>query len=64
MPLLLQDVVVTGMALGAIVVVVRRVVRAVAPARGKAGCAACPSCPLPRTPVRPEPLIQISTRPQ
>jgi hypothetical protein len=64
MPLLLQDVVVTGMALGAIVVVVRRVVGAVAPARGKAGCAACPSCPSSRTPVRPEPPIQIVARPR
>jgi hypothetical protein len=41
MSLLLQDVVVTGMALGAIVVLYRRIAGVVAPPPGKGGCASC-----------------------
>jgi hypothetical protein len=69
MSLLLQDVVATGMALGAIVVLYRRIAGVVAPPPGKDGCTACPTCPSASRGrvadhVPAEPFIQIVTRPR
>jgi hypothetical protein len=58
---LLQDVFVSALALGAFVVLVRRIVGAVAPARTpEAACSTCPSCPSARPSRRAEPVIQIT----
>jgi hypothetical protein len=57
---LLQDALVTALALGAFVVLVRRIVGAVAPARTpETVCSTCPSCPSARPSRRAEPVIQI-----
>ena len=66
MPLLLQDLIVTAMALGAVGLVVRRVVGVFSPPPAAPPCTACASCPAPRTPPadesKPVP-VSIVTRP-
>ena len=49
MPLLLQDVMVTALALGAIGLVVRRVFGVFKPTPAAPACNSCSSCPAPRT---------------
>ena len=48
MPMVLQDVIVTAMALGAIGLVVRRVVGVFNPPPTAPACTSCSSCPAPR----------------
>lgn len=48
MNLILQDVIVTAMALGAVGLVVRRVVGVFSPPPSAPACHACSSCPAPR----------------
>lgn len=48
MPLLFQDVLVTALALGAVGLVVRRVVGVFSPPASGPTCNACSSCPAPR----------------
>lgn len=48
MPMVLQDVIVTAMALGAVGLVVRRVVGVFNPPPSAPACTSCSSCPAPR----------------
>lgn len=54
MPLVIQDVIVTAMALGAVGLVVRRVVGVFRPEPSAPACTSCASCPAPRVTPRDE----------
>ncbi|HXW06018.1 MAG TPA: hypothetical protein VD833_12350 [Vicinamibacterales bacterium] len=62
MPWILQDIVVTSVACGALLLLVRRVAGVVRPKTEKEGCPACASCSAPRRQAPPDPLIQIARR--
>jgi hypothetical protein len=53
-PLVIQDVIVTALALGAVGLVVRRVVGVFNPPPAAPACTSCPSCPAPRVTPRDE----------
>ena len=59
---LLQDLLVTSIAVAAAAVLVRRVTGAIAPSRGEQACSSCPSCPASKSVAPPERLIHITTR--
>jgi hypothetical protein len=62
MTLLIQDAIVTAVALGAVGLVVRRVVGVVRPPAENPACGSCSSCPAPRTPrddSRPVPIAFV-----
>ena len=61
MPELLQDAVVTMVALGALVILLRRVFTIVKPTGGT-GCASCPSA-VKRPTTNPEPTLTAEPRP-
>ena len=65
MPLLLQDAIVTAMALGAVGLVFRRVFGVFRPAPAAPACTSCASCPAPKVvadPNRPVPLAVVGRK--
>lgn len=66
MPLLVQDAIVTALALGAVGLVVRRVFGVFNPPPAKPACTACSSCPAPRVAprddTRPMPVTIIRSK--
>jgi hypothetical protein len=71
MNLLVQDVVATSLAIGAVALIVRRVLGVLTPSAQTPGCAGCPSCPTaaaatpdraPEPDAAPRPIVLIRSR--
>jgi hypothetical protein len=58
--LFLQDAIVAGVALWAVILVVRRVFTVFHPPPDAPACSNCASCPAPRPPVAPETAIPVT----